>query len=119
DPILADRAIITNVTVDRTDVTDGQITVRWTPPYEADAGQFPPPYSYQVGRAESFAGDANLVIVGTVSDTMFVDTGLDTRTKVYNYRITAVDKDGKPLDPSATASSVRLDADSEVNSIRL
>lgn len=119
DPIPADRAIITNVTVDVTDASDGQITVRWMPPFEADPVAFPPPYTYQVGRADGFAGDQNLVIVGTTSDTTFIDNGLNTRTNVYNYRIIAVANNGAPLDPSATASSVRLEADSEVNSIRL
>lgn len=119
DPILADRAIITNVTVDRTHSGDGQITVRWMPPFEADPAQFPPPYTYQVARADGFSGDGNLAVVATVSDPFYTDTGLDTETKVYNYRIIAVDNQGKSLDPSATASSVRLEADSEINSIRL
>src|SRR5690606_2335975 len=41
-PILADVPIITNVTVDNTDASAGEITVRWTPPFEADPAQFPP-----------------------------------------------------------------------------
>ena len=38
DPIIADKAVITNVTVDQTDAADGRITVRWTPPFDADPG---------------------------------------------------------------------------------
>jgi hypothetical protein len=119
DPILADKAVITNVTVDRTDDSDGQITVRWLPPFEADPGQFPPPYTYQVARADGFAGDGNVAVITTTSDLFFTDTGLETDTKVYNYRIIAVASNGTLLDPSATASSVRLEADSRVNSIEL
>ena len=119
DPILADKAVITNVTVDFTDAASGEITVRWMPPFEADPGQFPPPYSYQVVRASGFEGDANLVTVTTTPDTFFTDAGLNTEAQVYNYRIIALASNGTPLDPSATASSVRLEADSEVNSIRL
>ncbi len=119
DPIKADKAIITHVTVDKTDETDGQITVRWVAPFEADPVQFPPPYTYQVGRADGPAGDGNLAIVTTTPDLSFVDTGLNTERNSYNYRIIAVDSDGKLLDPSATASSVRLEADSRVNSIEL
>jgi hypothetical protein len=121
-PILADKAIITNVTVDvtnRAGATDGRITVKWVPPFEADPAQFPPPYQYRVLRGEGLTGEENLVLVTTTSATTFVDTGLDTDTRAYNYRIIAVDSQNKLLDPSATASSVRLDADSEVNSIRL
>ena len=119
DPILADRAVITNVTVDFTDNADGRITIRWVPPFEADPAQFPLPYAYQVARADGASGDGNLVVVGTTSDLRYTDTGLDTENQSYNYRITAIDSEGKALDPSATASSVRLEADSEVNSIRL
>ena len=122
-PILADKAVITNVTVDFTNNPEGdvngRITVRWMPPFEADPAQFPPPYSYRVVRGEDLSGEENLVAVTTTSDTSFTDTGLDTWTKAYNYRIITIDSQGKLLDPSATASSVRLDADSEINSIRL
>src|SRR5690606_27638928 len=52
DPILADRAIVTHVTVDITDATNGQVTVRWTRPFDANPLQFPPPYSYRVMRAD-------------------------------------------------------------------
>lgn len=58
-------------------------------------------------------------MVGIVSDTVFTDTGLNTFGDVYNYTIVAVDNEGKSLDSSGTASSVRLEADSEVNSIKL
>lgn len=119
DPILADRAIVTHVTVDITDATNGQVTVRWTRPFDANPLQFPPPYSYRVMRADGPTGDAGLTVVGTVSDTTFTDTGLNTLNNVFNYRIVAVDSDQNPLDPSATASTVRLEADSELNSIRL
>ncbi len=119
DPILADRAVITNVTVDRTSINEGMITVKWMPPFEADPIQFPPPYTYQVMRGEGFSGDANPVLVTTTDQLSFTDTGLDTDTKVYHYRIIALDSDGKELDPSASASSVRLEADSQLAKIEL
>ena len=119
EPILADKAVITHVTVDLTDEINGQITVRWMAPFEADPVQFPPPYTYQVIRAENFSGDGNQTLITTTPDLTFTDTGLNTDQLVYNYHIVAVDSDGKLLDPSASASSVRLDADSRVNSIHL
>jgi hypothetical protein len=118
-PILADKAIITNVTVDQTSADAGEITVKWVAPYEADATQFPPPYTYSVVRAEGFTGNGNLTVVGSTADTTFTDTGLDTDAKIYNYRIVAIDANGTPLDSSATASAVRLEADSQANSIAL
>lgn len=122
DPLPASKAIITNVTVDWTndaETPDGRITVHWTPPFEADPAVYPPPYTYRIERADGFAGDANRSVIAMVADTSFTDTGLNTFAKVYNYRITAVDAEGKSIDPSAAASSVRLEASSELNSIRL
>jgi hypothetical protein len=119
--ILADSPIITNVTVDKTGSTDGQITVRWVAPFDADPAQFPPPYTYEVYRAEGFSGNGGLTKVqGTVnSDLSFVDSGINTEAKVFNYRIFATASNGALLDTSAIASSVRLEAQSELNKIDL
>lgn len=111
-PILADAPVITNVTVDITSRTAGQITVKWRPPFEADKAQFPPPYKYEVFRAEGFSGDIRLikVSIGKPSDTVFVDAGLNTFETIYNYRVIAYASDGTKIDTSPTASMVRLDA---------
>jgi hypothetical protein len=110
-PILADAPVITNVTVDATNRTTGQVTVRWRKPFNADAGQFPPPYSYEVQRAEGFSGDLRLTSVfpGRRTDTVWVDTGLNTIDLIYNYRVTAFDAIGTRIDVSPTASTVRLE----------
>ena len=120
-PILADKPVITHVTVDRTEELNGQITVRWIAPFEADPTQFPPPYTYQVYRAEGFGGKANLTLVPNANPAALelTDTGLNTDDKVYNYRIFARASNGNPLDTSAVASSVRLGAGSQVNKIQL
>ena len=50
-PILADVPIITHVTIDKTDVADGEIRISWRKPFDADVTQFPPPYRYSLYRA--------------------------------------------------------------------
>ncbi len=121
-PILADAPVITNVTVDLTNRTDGKVTIKWRPPFEADPLQFPPPYKYEVFRAEGFSGDTKLlkVTVGQPSDTVFVDdTGLNTLEIVYNYRVVAYDNNGIKIDTSPTASTVRLEASPQFLQIAL
>jgi len=110
-PILADAPVITNVTVDVTSRTNGQVTVKWKPPFEASQIQFPPPYTYEVQRAEGFSGDVKLTSVfpGRRPDTEWVDTGINTQEIVYNYRVTAFASDGTRVDVSPTASTVRLE----------
>ncbi len=128
-PILADAPVITNVTIDLTSILDaqgkvttpGQVTVKWRPPFDADPAQFPPPYQYEVFRAEGFSGDIKLTpsFPGKRADTIFVDTDANTREIVYNYRVVAYASDGTKIDTSPTASTVRLEASPQFLQIAL
>jgi hypothetical protein len=124
DPILADAPVITNVTVDKTSDTDGEITVAWTPPFDINAVQFPPPYAYIVQRADG-AGFSDLNAL-PIPATTFTDdqSGLDTRDKQYFYRVilysgTASDPELQAIDTSSLASSVRLELNPQKQKIEL
>ena len=120
-PIMVDAPVMTHVTVDTTSVENGQITVRWTPPFDIDPGTFPPPYKYDIYRATGFSGDLELILVGTAkqTDTFLVDKLINTTNNVYNYRVLAYDNTETLIDTSATASSVRLEAKSLLEKIEL
>ncbi len=120
-PILADAPVITQVTVDRTGTSDGQITVKWLPPFDVDPVQFPPPYTYEVLRAEGFTSAIQITKPhpGRLTDLTYVDTPLNTEEIVYNYRIVAFDANDTRVDTSFTASSVRLEAASQFEQISL
>jgi len=113
-PIKAEAPVITNVTIDVTDSQAGQITVKWRSPFEADKTQFPPPYTYEVYRAEGFSGVKNLIKLNPtgqkLSDSTIVDEGLNTTQNIYNYRIVVyASNSSSPFDTSAVASTVRLE----------
>lgn len=119
-PIMAGLPVITNVSVDVTSRTDGEIFIKWTSPFEADPIQFPPPYKYELHRAEGFSGDVNLVqVFADKLDTLYNDTFLNTRDLIYNYRVTAYANNGAKVGESATASTVRLEAASKFQRIDL
>lgn len=120
-PILADAPIITNVTVDKTDQADGQITIKWREPFDVDPGQFPPPYSYLVFRGTGFTGEPTVDITNGVKTPLLstVDIGLNTSDEIYHYVVLAYDANGGFIDSSAIASSVRLEARSELQRIEL
>jgi hypothetical protein len=122
-PIIADKAIITNVTVDRTLDAGGAVTVKWLAPFEADPVQFPPPFTYDVFRAKGFAGNSSLTkITSTPTASLTITdnaSSVNTEEDTYNYRVIAYASNGAPLDTSATASTVRLEAESQVNKIQL
>ena len=105
---------LTNVTVDRTDATNGQITVRWTKP-TSSAG-FGSPAGYRLFRAEGQnpAATAYTQVFTTtnLNDTTFLNTGLNTTANAYTYRLefynTPVPGAAEALEQSGPASSVRL-----------
>lgn len=113
--------LITNVSVERTARTEGEIFVRWVKPIGITPERFPRPWTYQVARAEGFGTTANLVLLPRTfaeNDTSFTDTNLDTENRVYNYRVYFFSA-GRLIDSSAVASSVRLNAQPAAGAITL
>jgi gliding motility-associated-like protein len=102
-----DVPLITNVSIEKTGTTDGEIFVKWTPPYDLDRFQFPGPLTYELIRSTGLSGNQNRVSLLTTSDTTFTDTNLNTSNLVYNYRV-VLRENGTVIDSSSTASSVRL-----------
>ena len=103
-----DVPLITNVSIEVTDSDDGEILVRWTPPYDIDVTEFPGPYEYELLRSQNFTGSQNLTSLLVTSDTVFTDTGLNTSGLPYNYEVILRDR-GVRIDTSSKASSVRLE----------
>ncbi|RTQ45407.1 gliding motility-associated C-terminal domain-containing protein [Hymenobacter gummosus] len=122
-------ALFTNVTVDQTSTTTGQITVKWTKPVSTTG--FNPPVGYRLYRAETqnpATGAYTLVrTISNLNDTTHVDTNLDTETKAYTYRLeffsnlTAQPGSTAIVENAGPASSVRLSgvANALNNSIKL
>lgn len=103
-----DVPLITNVSIEETDTENGEIFIKWTPPYDIDRQQFPGPFTYELIRNVGFAGNQDRTSVLTTSDTLFTDTNLNTENLVYNYKV--ILKEGNTtIDSSSLASSVRLE----------
>jgi hypothetical protein len=102
--------LITNVSIEETAETGGEILVRWMPGPDIDAAEVRPPYSYDLYRAEGFEGGSYTLVADNITDTVFVDAAseLNTRDQVYNYYVMLHDASGTAVDSSSTASTVRL-----------
>jgi gliding motility-associated-like protein len=87
-----DVAVITNVSVNSTDVSNGSIYVAWSKPTELDTIQAPGPYIYIVLRAEPGAVAQFVAIdsLFSLNDTLINDVALNTLEKTYRYRIDLV-----------------------------
>ncbi len=103
--IKADGPAITHVTVDKTDLNDGEITVSWRGPFEIDQVLFPPPYSYELWRGSGFEGDIGAKVMSLSGDTTFVDSGLNTAESPYHYTVKLFDNNNAEI-RSTPASSV-------------
>jgi hypothetical protein len=110
-PKPAEAPVITNVTVKKTDDTNGEIGISWLPPFEIDQTQYPPQYKYAVQRGNGFqGGDWTTITSEPIYDTTFVDSNIPTTDTTYHYRIllyvpTITDQ---IVDTSSVASSVKL-----------
>jgi gliding motility-associated-like protein len=109
--------IMTNVTVDTTDPSAGEITVRWTNALDLDTAAHPGPYKFLLYRGEGFNGANDLIWESGLHpfidhpDTFFNDAGLNTQDQAYVYRVELLGAEGNDTIGSANeASSVFITA---------
>ncbi|MFT7232197.1 MAG: hypothetical protein ACI8TA_001413, partial [Cyclobacteriaceae bacterium] len=119
DSVLIDVPVITNVDVLATSETIGQILVRWVPPYQIDQTLYPPTYTYDLFRKSNESGSTYTSVVGKTIDTVFTDSGLNTKNFQYTYFVRFYQRSGALVDSSATASSIRLTLRPLVQAIEL
>ncbi|MCF8277202.1 MAG: gliding motility-associated C-terminal domain-containing protein [Flavobacteriales bacterium] len=84
-----DLPVITNVSVQNTDVALGSMYVAWSKPTELDTIQIPGPYEYRIYRSD-VTSPTNYQIVETyfnLNDTIFIDTLMNTKELEFNYKI--------------------------------
>ncbi len=109
-----DIPYLTNVTVDETDETNGQITVKWTQPIEVE--DLTPPLEYRLYRAVGMEPGGTFTEVKrtrNMADTTFVDRGLNTVANAYRYRLEFYQA------PSAGAQPTSLRDSTEASSVYL
>ncbi len=105
-----DVPIITNVSVDTTHATAGEMYLAWSKPTEHDTISFPgPDFRYVILRSPNNTGTGLAVIDSTMSinDTIYQDSLFDTQSSDYTYRIDLfhVGVNGRQLVGSSTIAS--------------
>lgn len=120
-PIVVDAPVITRVSVQKTDSLQGAIEVKWSSPFEINMADFPKPYRYALYRTSD--GVSYVSVANVEADTTFTDTNLDTRSKLYGYRVVLYAPQGiskeNPVDTSALAFYPRLVAEAQASGIQL
>ncbi|RYU79599.1 T9SS type B sorting domain-containing protein [Hymenobacter persicinus] len=121
-------ALFTNVTIDATGQTNGQVTVRWTRPTAGNNNQFNNPKGYNLFRSAVVTPPVFKRVRTTAfefNDTTFVDRGRNTRDSAFVYKLeffsNASNSPGSPVltETSGPASSVRLQAVPDPANVRI
>jgi len=106
-------AMLTNVDVNTTNATTGQIRVRWTRPRADNGGTFGAPSGYRLSRSIGTGPLALATTITNLSDTTYVDRGLNTVASQYTYTLVFFNTDSstgtavEKTETSPTATSVR------------
>ncbi len=80
---------LTNDSVSITDPANGEIFLSWNQPTIDDF--FPGTFTYRLYRANNNAFPAILLATLNYDDTTYLDTGIDTEIRGYNYRVEVYD----------------------------
>ncbi len=123
-----DAPLMTNVSIEATQTSNGEIYVAWTKPNPdvLDTIVNPPPYRYELYRSEGFTGASELLNTWTydafylANDTTYTDNEgiLNTQNNAYNYKVQLFSNNAY-VDESATASSVFLSISPGDNQLQL
>lgn len=121
-PVKVDAPTLINVSVNKTDKSNGEMQLRWTSPFQIDKAQFPPPYEYEVFRTNP-DGDFEKITDSHIKDTVWTDRQLNTLDKTYGYKVVVYSPTGltkeNPVDTSALAFYPRLEYESRKGGIYL
>jgi len=92
-----DLPIINHASVRTTSTTNGSVYVGWYNPLAEviDTTLFTPPYKYEIVRNEGFTPAGTETLIATINaatfaaitDTMYIDTLINTEDLAFNYRI--------------------------------
>ncbi|MEL7020781.1 MAG: gliding motility-associated C-terminal domain-containing protein, partial [Bacteroidota bacterium] len=117
-----DVPLLTNVSVQTTDETQGEIEVRWSKPKAEDLDTLmnPGPYRYRVLRGEGLNATNLQAVPGAdfvsddfalANDTVWIDRTVNTVANAYTYQIEFyVNNESSPLGATAEGASVFLAA---------
>lgn len=87
--LVKDLPVLTNVSVEVTDLSVGADSVAWSFPTALDTLQFPSPYQYRLYRATGFTGGTytQVASLNNLTDTVFYDSGFNTDNTPNNYKL--------------------------------
>lgn len=94
DMIMRNKPVITQVSVEKTEIANGKMRIAWIKPEVQDTLNSPAPYRYQLMRSKTIAGPFQNVggpidfpILSALTDTFLIDSLLNTTLGPYYYKV--------------------------------
>lgn len=109
--IVKDFPVLFKDSVMTTDASNGEIRVAWSAPTAIDTNFFPRPYTYTLNRADGIGGTATWVPIASgipITDTTYLDQGLNTEAQGYRYRADVYDANNALIGTGNSGSSIYL-----------
>lgn len=109
--IVKDFPVLFKDSVLTTSPTNGEIQVAWSAPTAIDTNFFPRPYTYTLHRADGIGGAPTWVPIASgipLSDTTYLDQGLNTDAQGYRYRADVFDANDALIGTGNYGSSIYL-----------
>ena len=91
--------------VAETDLANGSIQLRWTQPDNID-DFFPKPYTYRIFRGSGLGPATEEIVQLPFSDTSFVDTGINTESSGFTYKLALYDNFDRSIPMADTFSQL-------------
>jgi len=119
-----DLPVITNVSIEETNINNGSVYVAWSKPTELDPVITPGPFQYKILQQDN-SGGSDFVEVETyynLDDTIFIKDGLNTLDLKYRYKIDFYNSDPDNfffIGTTVTAPSIYLNATGSDKSVLL
>ena len=98
--------VITETSVNYTDLQNGSIHLTWMQPTEFDTGIYPGPYKYVVESNEGQVWEnfSNPIDIFGITDTTYTDTLINTQDSSWSYKVTLFSQNGSNWDQVGSPS---------------
>ena len=84
-----DLPVITNVSIEQTNISTGKAYIAWSKPTELDTNQTPGPFLYILFRSNDYTGNSFAVVdtFFNLNDTTYFDSGINTVNAPWSYKV--------------------------------
>jgi len=122
--LIKDVPVITNISVDNTSESNGNMTIIWSAPDTINPTQTPGPYKYLIYHNTTGIGQSMSIIdsLDNLNDTIYHDSNINTSTETNYYRIDFINNtpnDRFIIGNTQESSNIFIHTEGHTNSVKI